>query len=391
MATGRSRGPASRPPRRPGGGRPRASTRGAATAAAPAAIRRRGGAAASPRRPRTAAPAAARCCCRSSRSSWCCSARPSRPTSASAATSRRSRTRWPAQQQDVADPQGRAGALARPGLRRAAGPAAAEVRQAGRAVLHRARRRSRPPAPRPRARAGRARRAAALVRHRVAVHPHRRRARGAPVTARADLPQVAQADLDAVSRQLGRQARGVAEVAHRCPCGEPDVVRTEPRLPDGTPFPTSFYATCPRLTGALSTLESQGVMREMTERLEADPELRERLRRGAPRLPRAPLPARRRARGRRGLRRRHAGPGQVPARAGRPTRSPPGPGSTRSATRRSRCSTPGGSGTRARPTPRTRPTTRRMPAARRERRHPASGGRHRLRHQLAAPARRRRR
>jgi hypothetical protein len=55
-----------------------------------------------------------------------------------------------------------------------------------------------------------------------------------------------------------------------------DVVRTEPRLPDGTPFPTSFYATCPRLTGALSTLESQGVMREMSDRLEVDPELRER-------------------------------------------------------------------------------------------------------------------
>lgn len=85
---------------------------------------------------------------------------------------------------------------------------------------------------------------------------------------------VAQEDLDAVTRQLGREARGVVEVAHRCPCGDPDVVRTEPRLPDGTPFPTSFYATCPRLTGALSTLESQGVMKEMTERLEADPELR---------------------------------------------------------------------------------------------------------------------
>ena len=93
------------------------------------------------------------------------------------------------------------------------------------------------------------------------------------MTARADLPPVAQADLDAVSRQLGRQARGVAEVAHRCPCGEPDVLRTLPRLPDGTPFPTSFYATCPRLTGAISTLESEGVMREMTDRLEQDTDL----------------------------------------------------------------------------------------------------------------------
>ena len=94
------------------------------------------------------------------------------------------------------------------------------------------------------------------------------------MTPRPGLSPVAQADLDAVSRQLGRPARGVAEVAHRCPCGEPDVVRTEPRLPDGTPFPTSFYATCPRLTGALSTLESRGVMREMNERLRSDADLR---------------------------------------------------------------------------------------------------------------------
>lgn len=79
-----------------------------------------------------------------------------------------------------------------------------------------------------------------------------------------------QADLEAVERQLGRPPRGVAEVAHRCPCGEPDVLRTEPRLPDGTPFPTTYYATCPRLTGAVSTLESEGLMREMSGRLADD-------------------------------------------------------------------------------------------------------------------------
>lgn len=46
-----------------------------------------------------------------------------------------------------------------------------------------------------------------------------------------------------------------------------------PRLPDGTPFPTTFYATCPRLTGAISTLEGEGVMKEMTARLAVDPGL----------------------------------------------------------------------------------------------------------------------
>ncbi|TWP33468.1 DUF501 domain-containing protein [Leekyejoonella antrihumi] len=86
-------------------------------------------------------------------------------------------------------------------------------------------------------------------------------------------PRVAQADLDWVQAQLGRVPRGVVAVAHRCPCGCPTVLRTLPRLPDGTPFPTSFYATCPRLTGAISTLESQGLMAEMTRRLGADDEL----------------------------------------------------------------------------------------------------------------------
>jgi uncharacterized protein len=81
------------------------------------------------------------------------------------------------------------------------------------------------------------------------------------------------ADIDAVSAQLGRPARGVRAVAHRCPCGLPDVVETEPRLPDGTPFPTMYYLTCPRATAAVSTLEAQGLMRDMTSRLASDPDL----------------------------------------------------------------------------------------------------------------------
>jgi hypothetical protein len=65
----------------------------------------------------------------------------------------------------------------------------------------------------------------------------------------------------------------VRDVAHRCPCGLPDVVETEPRLPDGTPFPTTYYLTCPRATKAVSTLESSGLMREMSARLTSDPDL----------------------------------------------------------------------------------------------------------------------
>ncbi|WP_232327145.1 DUF501 domain-containing protein [Herbidospora yilanensis] len=80
-------------------------------------------------------------------------------------------------------------------------------------------------------------------------------------------------DLAAVEAQLGRPPRGVRAVAHRCPCGLPDVVETSPRLPDGTPFPTTFYLTCPRAASAIGTLEAEGVMAEMRERLAADPDL----------------------------------------------------------------------------------------------------------------------
>ncbi len=84
---------------------------------------------------------------------------------------------------------------------------------------------------------------------------------------------VSEQDLQLVQQQLGRVPRGVAGIAHRCDCGAPDVVLTEPRLPDGTPFPTTFYLTCPRLTGAISTLESSGLMAQMSKRLRQDPEL----------------------------------------------------------------------------------------------------------------------
>lgn len=81
-------------------------------------------------------------------------------------------------------------------------------------------------------------------------------------------------DEAAVAAQLGRAPRGLRAVAHRCPCGLPDVVETAPRLPDGTPFPTLYYLTCPRAAAAMSTLESSGMMREMTARLAENGELK---------------------------------------------------------------------------------------------------------------------
>lgn len=79
-------------------------------------------------------------------------------------------------------------------------------------------------------------------------------------------------DLIAAAAQLGRPVRGRVSVAHRCPCGLPDVLATEPRLPDGSPFPTHFYLTCPRANAAVSTLESEGLMVTLAARLRDDPD-----------------------------------------------------------------------------------------------------------------------
>lgn len=85
-------------------------------------------------------------------------------------------------------------------------------------------------------------------------------------------------DLNAIEWQLGRTPRGVLEVAARCACGDPCVVTTAPRLDDGTPFPTTYYVTCPRLSSAIGTLEGDGRMREMEHRLSLDDALRDQYR-----------------------------------------------------------------------------------------------------------------
>ncbi len=86
-------------------------------------------------------------------------------------------------------------------------------------------------------------------------------------------PELDDLDRAVVGAQLGRPARAIRTVAHRCPCGNPDVVETSPRLADGTPFPTLYYLTCPRAAAAIGTLEAGGLMREMTDRLQTDPTL----------------------------------------------------------------------------------------------------------------------
>lgn len=89
----------------------------------------------------------------------------------------------------------------------------------------------------------------------------------------AAAPAAPPAEQALVSAQLGRPARGENAVVHRCVYGLPTVVRVPPRLPDGTPFPTLFWLTCPVARSAVGRLEAEGEMRGMNDRLAEDPDL----------------------------------------------------------------------------------------------------------------------
>ena len=84
---------------------------------------------------------------------------------------------------------------------------------------------------------------------------------------------VTPADLEALAGQLGRVPRGVVAIAARCVCGRPTVVRTAPRLDDGTPFPTSYYLTHPAAVKGCSTLEAEHLMETFNADMADDAEL----------------------------------------------------------------------------------------------------------------------
>ena len=76
-----------------------------------------------------------------------------------------------------------------------------------------------------------------------------------------------------VSWQLGRPALPFRRVAVRCAYGFPAVTEQEPFTSSGTPFPTTYYLTCPWLVAGIARLEAAGGVQRWTETAARDPEL----------------------------------------------------------------------------------------------------------------------
>lgn len=92
--------------------------------------------------------------------------------------------------------------------------------------------------------------------------------------------QLAREPLDERERQIarrmiGRPLRGPSAAAVRCGWGLPAVLRVDPLLDDGTPFPTTFWLACPLANRHVGRLEAEGVMAGLSQRLARQPELAE--------------------------------------------------------------------------------------------------------------------
>lgn len=88
------------------------------------------------------------------------------------------------------------------------------------------------------------------------------------MSAKINITPATEADLVKIRAQLGRIPRGVAGISARCVCGSPMVVATLARLDDGSPFPTCFYLSYPKLVKAASNLEARQVMEQWQRELQ---------------------------------------------------------------------------------------------------------------------------
>lgn len=77
-------------------------------------------------------------------------------------------------------------------------------------------------------------------------------------------------DAAVLAVQIGRPLRSGADVVARCHLGLPVVTRVPPVLDDGTPFPTTYWLSCPLAVRRIGRIESAGGVQAMERKAAAD-------------------------------------------------------------------------------------------------------------------------
>ena len=83
-------------------------------------------------------------------------------------------------------------------------------------------------------------------------------------------------DRGAVAAQIEREPRSPIKVVARCHLEIPVVIAVPPHLDDGTPFPTTYWLTCPLASRRIGRIESAGGVKAAERRLESDREFERR-------------------------------------------------------------------------------------------------------------------
>jgi len=81
-------------------------------------------------------------------------------------------------------------------------------------------------------------------------------------------------DSKIVEQQIDRKLRIDSEVSCRCHLNIPAVIKVPPKLEDGTPFPTTYWLTCPMYNKKIGSLESQGLIKELDKEIINNPDLK---------------------------------------------------------------------------------------------------------------------
>ncbi len=79
-------------------------------------------------------------------------------------------------------------------------------------------------------------------------------------------------DRGVVAAQIEREPRSVVDVVARCSLGLPTVIKVPPHLDDGTPFPTTYWLTCPLAGRRIGRLEGDGGVKKAEAQIDRDPE-----------------------------------------------------------------------------------------------------------------------
>ena len=81
-------------------------------------------------------------------------------------------------------------------------------------------------------------------------------------------------DKKIVEAQIDRSLRSDVTVSSRCHLNLPAAIKVPPNLDDGTPFPTTYWLTCPMYNKKIGSLESQGLITELDNEILNNSKLR---------------------------------------------------------------------------------------------------------------------